>query len=241
MRSFRTRSSATEMMDDVSIVDERLIGALDNIKASNRWLGACQSITRPLARWHRHTQRDSVSVLDIGTGRADLPADLVRWGQQHGLKVEVTAIDNNDVTIDYAAGQLDQELPTDLRSQIHLAVVDALHLPYDDDAFDIVLAAQFLHHFEDDTIVGLLADMQRIAADGILVSDLHRHRLAYAGIWTIGHVLPVSPMFRMDGPISVRKGFKRADMEHYAEAAHLPNATIRWQWAFRWMLTTLPV
>jgi len=229
------------MMDDVSIVDERLIVALDNIKATNRWLGACQSVTRPLEHWHRRTGRDSVTVLDIGTGRADLPAHLVQWGQQRGLKVEVTAIDNNDTTIDYAAEQLDKELPADLRSHIHLAVADALHLPYDDDAFDIVLAAQFLHHFEDDTIVDLLADMQRIAADELLVSDLHRHVLAYAGIWTIGHVLPVSPMFKMDGPISVRKGFTRFDLEQYAEAAHLLTPTIRWQWAFRWMMTTLAV
>ena len=83
--------------------------------------------------------------------------------------------------------------------------------------------------------------MQRIAADGVLVSDLHRHVLAYAGIWTIAHVLPVSPMFKMDGPISVRKGFTRTDLERYAKAAQLPTPTIRWQWAFRWMPTTLAV
>ncbi|GAB5519833.1 MAG: class I SAM-dependent methyltransferase [Rhodothermales bacterium] len=227
-------------MDDISIVDDRLEGALDNLKASNRWLGGWHSVTTPLAKWHVQSRRKFVKVLDLGTGRADLPAHLVQWGAQRGLTAHVTAVDNNEATIAYAAKQLDRELSPDHRAQIELQVADALAMPFADDSFDIVLAAQFLHHFEDDQIVRLLAAMQRIAKEGVVVSDLHRHPIAYAGIWTVGHVLPVSPMFRMDGPISVRKGFSRGDLARYAEAAQLPQPLIRWQWAFRWLLTTLP-
>jgi hypothetical protein len=46
-------------------------------------------------------------------------------------------------------------------------------------------------------------------------------------------------MVQHDGPVSVRRGFRRAELRAYARAAQLSSPSIRWHWAFRWTLSTI--
>jgi hypothetical protein len=89
--------------------------------------------------------------------------------------------------------------------------------------------------------VQLLREMDRVSRLGIVVNDLHRHPIAYAGIWLLTRLLPVSPMVRQDGPLSVRRGFRRCDLTALFRTAGLTRPQMRWHWAFRWTSSTLPV
>lgn len=224
-------------MDDFSITDARLEKALENLRQANRWLGGHASLRSALAPLVHPGAR--LRLLDVGTGAADAPAHLVQWADARGAHLEVVAVDANPATADYARRLLDRWLPPHLRARVRVDVQDALALPYAEGAFDGVTAALFMHHFDREKAVALLHEMQRIARRGLVVSDLHRHPVAYYGLKALGAVMPVSPMFRHDGPLSVLRGYTRGELQELARAAGLGTVSIRWHWAFRWVLSTV--
>ena len=237
MPTFAHRFVGDEMMDDFSIVDDRLTRALDNLRTVNRFLGGYAVVKAALAPLVE--ARQPIRVLDLATGVADYPEALVRWAEVRGVPVEVVAQDANPVTAAYARAVLDRRLAPPLRAHIRVEVGDALDLPYADGAFDVVVASHFLHHLDGDAAVALLREMNRVARRGLVINDLHRHPLAYYSIVALAAVLPVSPMFRHDGPISVLRGFNRDELRALAEAAGLRGYRIGWHWAFRWSLSTI--
>ena len=97
-----------------------------------------------------------------------------------------------------------------------------------------------MHHFNQIEAVDLCRRMQRWATYGIIINDLHRHRFAYYGIKLLAHLLPVSPMFAYDAPLSVLRGFRRDDLDTLAQQAELRHPRIERSLGFRWVLTTLP-
>lgn len=229
-------------MDDFTIVDERLRVALDNLRYVNRFLGGYAAVLSLLAPMLRTLPpARPLRVLDLATGGADFPDYLVRWAARRNRRVEVVATDANPATAAYARQALDRDLPARLRSQVEVEVSDALALSYADDAFDVCVASLFMHHLTHDESVTLVRGMNRVARVGFVVNDLHRHRLAYYSILTLAKVLPVSPMFLHDGPISVLRGFSRDELHAIADEAGVEHARIRWHWAFRWTLSAIDV
>jgi ubiquinone/menaquinone biosynthesis C-methylase UbiE len=233
MPDFQHRATASEWMDDLSITDDRLETALDELRLVSRWLGGAAVSLGALASVL------PARVLDVGTGGADFPAEAVRWGARNGVEVHVEGLDVNPVTLAHAAAYLDETLPPDLRPRVTLQTGDAEALPYDDATFDVAHAALFLHHFDDDAAVAVLREMGRVARV-VVVNDLHRHALAYGGIRTLA-LASQSAMFRHDGPLSVLRAFSRAELTRLTEAAGL-QGKLSWHWAFRWRFVgTRPV
>lgn len=228
-------------MDDFSITDCRLTDALDQLRWVNQFLGgysAPMEILKPLLS---HSQSQPLRILDLGTGIADFPEFIVRWAakQSPPISVEIVAVDANPVTVAYAQTALQKRLPVALRSQIHLETADALKLPYAENSFDVVMASMFLHHFAQDTAIAMVKSMQRIARNGIIINDLHRHPLAYYGIYSLTRLFQASVMMQNDGPLSVLRGFQAAELRAIAQGAGLPVFSLQWRWAFRWLLTTV--
>jgi len=234
---FETRYEGTEWMDDPDVGGEPLRTALENLRWINRLLGglrATRAVLSPLLR-----TQSQLDVLDVGTGTGDYLVHLARIGPQFDTEVRAVGVDLNPTTVGQGRAWLDETLGTRLRSRVRIEIGDALNLPYPDDAFDVVHAALFLHHVHGPEAVALLREMERVSRFGIVVNDLHRHPLAYAGIWILSRVAGCSPMVQHDGPLSVRRGFRQADLRRLADAVPLPRPAIRWHWAFRWTLSTV--
>lgn len=224
-------------MDDFSISDDRLTRALRDLHRINRLLGgysATDTVLDPLFRRYNRLR-----VLDVGCGGGDYLVHLLRRGQRFGCGVELIGVDANPVTVGHARAHLDERLSPSLRSRIRIDVGDARALSHPDNAVDVVHAGLFLHHFHGTAAVELLSELQRVADRGLLINDLHRHPLAYVGIWMLSRALRMAPMVQHDGPISVRRGFRRDELHILAREAHLPPPSIRWHWAFRWTLSTI--
>ena len=224
-------------MDDFSITGARLTQALRDLHRINRLFGghaATDAVLDPELR-----QRDHVRLLDLGCGSGDYLVHLARRGAQFGCTMELIGVDANPVTVGHARAHLDEQLPRSLRSQVRVEIGDALAFPCDDNAVDITHAALFLHHFHGDAARRLLRQMQRVSRHGIVVNDLHRHPLAWIGIWLLSRGLRMAPMVQHDGPMSVRRGFRADELRALAQAAGLPVPSIRWHWAFRWTLSTI--
>jgi SAM-dependent methyltransferase len=232
------RVDADEMMDDFEITDDRLAGALRDLRWTNRLLGgysATDAVLDPLLKRSARCR-----IVDLGTGDGEFVARTVRRGARFGCHTEVVGVEANDVTANHARKTLELALPPALRERASIRVGDALELNVEEGAFDVAHAALFLHHFFGESALRLLRAMDRMSRRGIIVNDLHRHPLAYGSIRALAAVLPASAMCQHDGPASVRRGFRRHELHALARAAGLAPRRVQWHWAFRWTLDTVP-
>ena len=72
----------------------------------------------------------------------------------------------------------------------------------------------------------------KTATVGMVVNDLHRNALAYFLFRLLGLFIR-NPMTREDGLISIRKAFKREDLENMSKNMNA-KSSIQWKWAFRY-------
>lgn len=232
-----TRVEADEWMDEQSVGGRQLARALRNLRRVNHLLGGYTASLRMLDPVFR--RRDRVRILDLGCGSGDHLVHLARRGDALDCTTDLVGLDTNPAIVGHARAHLDRKLPGSLRSQVHVEIGDALSPPYSADTFDVAHAALFLHHFHGLDAVQLLRTMDRVSRLGLVVNDLHRHRLAYVGFWLLSRALGLSPIVQHDGLISVRRGFRGRELSALAKAAQLPPPQIRWHWAFRWSLSTI--
>jgi len=136
------------------------------------------------------------------------------------------AIDANQTTIDYAI-----KLSKDY-SEIKYVKQDVLSAEFQDVKYDIALCTLFLHHFEDKIALNLIQSILKNARIGMIVNDLHRHRMAYY-LFNLLTLFIKNKMVRDDGLLSILKAFKRRDLEHFANQI-TSKSIIKWKWAFRY-------
>jgi ubiquinone/menaquinone biosynthesis C-methylase UbiE len=154
-------------------------------------------------------------VLDVGTGAADIPIALLAAWRTAGREVEATAIDSRVEVIAAASAAIGG---TDVAG-LHLRVADGRELPYEDGAFDVAHASLVLHHLEPEEAIVLLGEMRRVARLGIVMNDLARGRLAWAGAWLLAHVATRNSFTRNDAPLSVRRAYTASEATRLFERA----------------------
>lgn len=212
-----------ELMDDPGVPREPLARALGFIRWINARMGGTRALLAHLRRWsvaHRWPRvgEGAVTLLDVGTGSADIPVAARAWGLAEGYDLRITGIDLHDTTLDLARQFVDRQRAA-VRAGIELRKADALAL---DEAvprgsFDYAHAGLFLHHLPEDAIVRVLRSMDRAAARGVVWNDLHRSRVGYAVAWVM--TLPCDRMVRHDARASVLAGFDRLEALGHAATA----------------------
>jgi ubiquinone/menaquinone biosynthesis C-methylase UbiE len=215
------RSGLTEMIDDVSIDDERLDSALNELDVINRFLGGEHVSVLGIRQLVRGMPSNrTLTILDCGAGGADL-ARVLRPVKRD---IRVTSLDLN-----YHACRFTARLST------HARVVNAsaLHVPFPDKSFDIVHASLFCHHFGPGELRRLFAEWSRVARAGIVINDLQRSIWAYLGIRLLTRFFSRSVMVKHDGPVSVQRGFLRSELLEIV--SEFGEAAVSWHWAFRWL------
>ncbi len=222
------RSDELELMDDLSIEGEELEVTLAEIETINRTLGGYAPSVEGLASLVPPSMR-RVTVLDVGTGGADLPRRMVEWGRARGVDVRVKAIDLTETTIGRAR-RLSQSYP-----EIEVERINLFDLE-ESEPFDVVHAALVLHHFPGRATVDAIRKMFALSRLGVVVNDLHRHVVAWASIKVLTRIFARSRLVRNDGPLSVRRGFIRDDLIAICREASVPAPELSWRPMFRWQM-----
>lgn len=193
--------------------------SLADIRAVNRWLGDRRALIKHLAAKVGEAPR--FSILDVATGSADLPVEIVRWGRKKGKEVMVTAIDINEGTVEIARKVAAQY------AEITVEVADGLNLPYPDRSFDVVLCCKSCHHLSEADNVRLIREMLRVSRRGFLVLDLRRSWVAWFLITALTQMLTRNRLTRHDGPLSVLRSFTDPELRRLAEEAGATKIGVR--------------
>lgn len=214
-------------MDNLDADPEELRRSLAFLRRINRWLGYTESIMRCLDRFSRNWRTgETIRMIDLGTGSADVPRAILQWADRRGLDVRVVGVDRHPVTALTAAEQADPRL--------HIVQADVANLPFEPGSFDYALASMFLHHLDDEQVVATLATMDRLARRGVVVADLMRHPRAYRWIKLFSAFS--TPMVRHDGPASVAQAFTREELVELARRAGIHYASDSVHFGYRLLL-----
>ena len=217
------RSASLEMIDDMSITDERIDDALQELRVINRFLGGDHVSRIGIARMTRKLPKNlPLRILDCGAGGSNLASVL----HLRDRTVEVTALDLNLRACRYSALH---------DTPMNVVNGSAFRLPFRDRSFDIVHTSLFYHHFSSDELRVLLVEWSRVARLGIVINDLQRSAAAHIGIIMLTRLFSRSIMVRNDAPISVRRGFLKKELIEITSA--YGRVAITRHWAFRWLVS----
>ena len=230
------RTTAPEILDDPDVDPRLRERSHRDVERSNVLFGGRRAVMlalRPLFDELRKTDAPQATLLDIGTGLADLPWRAREIARRRGVVLRTIALDGAFTLVSAARHRVNEPV-----------CGDALSLPFADRSVDIVLCSQVLHHFDDEHAVRLIAELDRVARRRVIVSDLRRSWLAAAG-WTVAaFALGFHPITRHDGRLSVLRGFTDGELGGMVVAATGVQPALRRRLGYRltasWTPSTPP-
>lgn len=221
------RKMEAEQMDDFTVQGDLLTETLDQLARINRYLGGNQVTMNGLKKILKdHPVDKPLTIVDMGCGNGDVLRCIAEYGKKGGYDFRLIGIDANAHTVDYA-----RKLSGNYK-ELSFQQLDVFSEEFQKLEYDLVLATLFLHHFSEEEIVTLLQSVMKTATVGMVVNDLHRNALAYFLFRLLGLFIR-NPMTREDGLISIRKAFKREDLENMSKKINA-KSSIQWKWAFRY-------
>ena len=210
------RLAETRELLDGPLEPRTLAGNLRDLSRINRWLGGASLSWRALVRVRQiEPVVDRLTLLDVGTGAADIPRALLRRAGARRLELEVTATDVRPQIVDLAR-DLSSGMPN-----LTIALADGDRLAHPDAAFDVVHSSLLMHHLEPDQVVALLVEMRRVARRGVIVNDLDRARRWWFVAWLLTRLATANRYTRHDAPMSVRRAYRPQELVALAHRAGL--------------------
>lgn len=224
---FAQRSSEKELMDGTDYSPEEFSANMADLKKINRHLGGIHALTKhlfpmldALAR-SKQKNGQTVRLLDVGTGSADIPIEIVRWSRRRHLLLEFVVTDLKDDAL------CETEKQTKGYQEISVMKADALNLPFPDKSFDFVLASLLLHHLDEQQAVRLLTECARVACGSFIINDLRRHALAYYSIKVLTGLFTSNRLTKNDAAVSVLRAFTERELKAVMQKAGLPPRVFR--------------
>lgn len=206
-----------EILDEDGLDPGLVVRSMHDVARSNRFFGGSSAAVAELQSAFGNST-GTLTMLDVGTGVGDVPARARKRAKKAGIAMFTVGIDSAE------------ELARASRSRHHAVVcADGLRLPFPDRSFDVVLASQILHHFDDSRSVQFLGELNRVARVRVVISDLRRSWLAIIGLWIMSFVFRFHPVSRHDGIVSIRRGFTCPELEDLVQRSvgRTPKVTNR--------------
>ena len=219
-----------EIMDRPGNDPELLRADLRVLESINRFLGGHRIALGYLNEFLGDVPMNSLTILDLATGGADIPRTIVAWARRRNIRVEITAVDSNPEILRIAR----EHCAT--WPEIHIEQHDLLTLPYPPASFDIVLCSLTLHHFANADVVAILRRIHDIARVGCIVNDLRRNRIAICLSKLMARTVITNPIARFDAPASCERAFTVDELRALAAQAGMGDVAIRRHRFFRMAL-----
>ncbi|HEY7355203.1 MAG TPA: methyltransferase domain-containing protein [Ktedonobacterales bacterium] len=216
-----------ELLDTPGIDGCLLAESLRDLSRLGALLGWTRLAVRDVARIATRQRLQTFSVLDVGTGAANVPIALASWARSQQRELAMIASDISEPMLAVARANC-ASYP-----EICLERQNALALSYADQSFDVVLCQGVLHHFAPDEAETLLRELARVARRAVIVIDLQRNLPLYLAAWLFMHTLARNPITRQDGLASIRRAYTPGEVRALAQQADLHAATLHTTLRFR--------
>lgn len=210
---------------DASDLDPAIYAqVLTDLAAVNRWTFAARPTIDFVAR--AIGDRKRFTLLDVGFGAGDMLRAIARWAETRGIEAVLTGIDLNPRSEIVAR----RATPADL----HIDYLTGDYLDHIDKGFDLVISSLVAHHMTRDQLWIFLHAMDMHAKRGWLVSDVHRHRIAYLGFPLLARLMGWHRIVREDGQLSIARALRPAEWRRLLSKGGLGSeAHVRRRFPFR--------
>lgn len=208
-----------EYLDDPALPADVAAHSLRDIALSNKLFGGTRAILseiRPVFKQLRRERAQHASLLDVGTGLADIPVALRKEAAHFEIQLATVGL---EVTRSMAA--IAQKRTPDI------VAGDARQLPFADHSIDIVTCSLVLHHLAHDDAVQMLRECARVARVRVIIADLRRAWLPMALLWLVSFPLRFHPISRHDGIVSIKRGYQLHELRALLMRAGLMDAEYR--------------
>ena len=223
------RSRADERMDDRSIRGPELVGALRELRVINTLLlGFWPTLEGVVRLWSADGKPRRLTIVDVGAGSGDVNRMVLWWATWQRVDLHLILVDIHPDTCHVAAAYYANE------GRVTVVQGDITRLPFR--RCDVVTASFVLHHFVSEEIPGILEELLSVARLGVVVNDLHRHAFAWLFIAAATRLLSRNRMMLSDAPLSVQRGFRRADFVALRSSPALRGIRFGWRPFFRYMV-----
>lgn len=223
---FSTRADTLELLDQPGIPAIDIQRNLYELSVINQKLGGHAITIEGFYRLAGKTAQ--IEVCEIGCGGGDNLKAIEKKTKKKYPGISFTGIDINKDCINVAEN-IKWEKP------VRFLVSDYKKVHFESKP-DIIFCSLFCHHFREDELVEMFRWMGKNSAFGFFINDLHRHPFAYYSIRMLTSLFSKSYLVKNDAPLSVLRGFKKKELSTLLEKAGISNYTIRWRWAFRWLI-----
>ena len=170
-------------------------------------------------------------ICEIGCGGGDNLKAIAAWCRKNKVDATFIGIDINSDCLAIAT-----EACKDLNATFIHSDYKAVNFPRRP---SIIFSSLFCHHFTNEELVDMLQWMRRNSTTGFFINDLHRHPIAYYAIKSLSQIFSRSYLVKNDAPLSVARGFRKKEWLTLIRAADIHKFSIKWKWAFRWLVVSL--
>jgi SAM-dependent methyltransferase len=217
------RNNLPQLMDSADTDFETFRACLVDLSKVNYLTLAYRPTLRffeRLARSGRLPAGRTITVVDVGSGFGDMVRKIDRWAVRRGLKLHLTGVDQNPLSVRAAEEVTAPERPI----RFVTADIFAYQPP---SQVDIVISSQMTHQMEDNSLIRFISWMEANAAIGWFVNDLRRNAIPYHLFYLASRVLRFHEFVQNDGPISIACAFDVADWQRLLESAGIPRAAAK--------------
>lgn len=227
------RATEDEIMDDFELKGKELEKTLHDLDTINKWLGGNKITIDGIKKVLLETSASGkIKIMDVGCGNGTMLREIADFGRKNNFNFELMGIDANPYAIEIAKNYA-KDYP-----EISFRALNIFSEEFSEIKADIILCTLTLHHFKEREIRQLLETFVRNAHLGIVINDLQRSKLAYYLFQAFCAVFIDNEIARKDGLTSIRRAFKKEELENFQKDLQVKSQEIKWKWAFRyqWIL-----
>ncbi len=231
------RHDGLEIMDNFQDSRTKLPYIFKDINRVNHILGGNDITVNAVFRLVENVLQESYTILDMGCGDGNMLKTLALEARRRNIVMSFIGVDLNSDALRLARQE------TTGFPEISYVKRNILGLDSSDFNCDIVITTLTMHHFENEDILVFLKQFVNLSSIGVVVNDLERSVLAYYLFQVFGLIFIKTKVAKIDGSISIRKGFKREELEQLSTKISAVSHEIKWKWAFRyvWIMRKRPL